>query len=162
MGMLTFSASFFTLFALVGFTFFLRAIARSRAFSHRDAYSFPSASLLVGFIATVSVAFLLFLPFLLPRALIPTIFSGVRSPLVFIGVCALLGACASLAFVFYAPRSFPSRRFVGASARVMLFLSSTLAIATTVAIVASLLFETLRFLEEVPLGDFLFGLHWSP
>ena len=162
MGMLTFAASVFALFALVGFVLFLRTVARSRAFTHRDAYSFPSASLLVGFIATISTAFLLLLPFLLPRASIPTILLGAHSPLVLIGVCALLGACASLGFVFYAPRSFPSRRFVGASVRVMLFLSSTLAVATTVAIVASLLFETLRFLEEVPLGDFLFGLHWSP
>ena len=166
MGITAFSASVFALCALVGFTFFLRAMARSRAFSHLDAYSFPNASLLVGLIAIISVAFLLFLSFLLPQSLTPAIFSGiflgVRSPLVLLGVCTLLGACASLAFIFYAPRSFPSRRFVGASVRVVLFLSSTLAVATTVAIVASLLFETLRFLEEVPLGDFLFGLHWSP
>jgi len=44
----------------------------------------------------------------------------------------------------------------------ILILSSTIAILTTVGIVLSLLFETLRFFDSVPIGDFLFGLEWSP
>ncbi|TNE60675.1 MAG: phosphate ABC transporter permease subunit PstC [Alphaproteobacteria bacterium] len=44
----------------------------------------------------------------------------------------------------------------------LLILSSVIAIATTLGIVGSLLFESLRFFAEVPLGDFLFGLKWSP
>lgn len=36
------------------------------------------------------------------------------------------------------------------------------AILVTGGIVLSLIFETLRFLEKVPLSDFLFGLEWSP
>jgi phosphate transport system permease protein len=43
-----------------------------------------------------------------------------------------------------------------------LMLSSTLAILVTVGIVFSLVFETGRFFEEVPIGEFLFGTHWSP
>ena len=44
-----------------------------------------------------------------------------------------------------------------------LFLSSaTIAILITVAIVASLLLEALRFFDVYPLWDFLTGLHWSP
>ena len=39
---------------------------------------------------------------------------------------------------------------------------SLLAIFTTVGIVLSVLFESLRFFHEVPLSDFLFGLEWSP
>ena len=43
-----------------------------------------------------------------------------------------------------------------------LFLSSLLAILTTVGIVFSLIFESLRFFAEVNIFDFLFGLSWSP
>ncbi|NOZ66433.1 MAG: phosphate ABC transporter permease subunit PstC [Alphaproteobacteria bacterium] len=39
---------------------------------------------------------------------------------------------------------------------------SAIAILTTVGIVSSLIVETLRFLDHVPLTDFLFGLKWSP
>ena len=44
----------------------------------------------------------------------------------------------------------------------ILILSSTIAILTTVGIVLSLLFESIRFFEAVPITDFLFGLQWSP
>ncbi len=44
----------------------------------------------------------------------------------------------------------------------ILILSSTIAILTTVGIVLSLLFESLRFFDSVPVADFLFGLEWSP
>ena len=39
---------------------------------------------------------------------------------------------------------------------------STIAILTTVGIVASVLFESIRFFDQVPVTDFLFGLSWSP
>ena len=44
----------------------------------------------------------------------------------------------------------------------LLVVSSMVAIFTTVGIVASVLFESLRFFAEVPLTDFVFGLEWSP
>ena len=43
-----------------------------------------------------------------------------------------------------------------------LFLCSSIAILTTVGIVLSVLFESIRFFQKVPATDFLFGLHWSP
>lgn len=43
-----------------------------------------------------------------------------------------------------------------------LLISSIIAILTTVGIVLSLLFESLRFFASVPVLDFLFGLQWSP
>jgi phosphate transport system permease protein len=43
-----------------------------------------------------------------------------------------------------------------------LLAASLLAILTTMGIVASLLFESWRFFEVVPITDFLFGTHWSP
>ncbi len=45
---------------------------------------------------------------------------------------------------------------------VFLVSSSVIAIITTFGIVASLLFESMRFFSEVPVTDFLFGLKWSP
>jgi phosphate transport system permease protein len=44
----------------------------------------------------------------------------------------------------------------------ILFACSTLAILTTVGIVLSLVFESLRFFAKIPVTDFLFGLQWSP
>ena len=44
----------------------------------------------------------------------------------------------------------------------LLAASSVVAILTTIGIALSLLFETIRFLDAVPLFDFLFGLNWSP
>jgi len=43
-----------------------------------------------------------------------------------------------------------------------LIAGSTVAVLTTIGIVLSLVFETIRFFRLVPIGDFLFGLQWSP
>ena len=39
---------------------------------------------------------------------------------------------------------------------------SAVAILTTIGIVFALLFETIKFLNQVPLTEFLFGLNWEP
>jgi phosphate transport system permease protein len=44
----------------------------------------------------------------------------------------------------------------------MLLTSSTIAVLTTVGIVLSVLFESLRFFQSVPVTEFLFGTEWSP
>lgn len=44
----------------------------------------------------------------------------------------------------------------------LLIASSLIAILTTVGIVLSVLFESFRFFQKIPLTDFLFGLEWSP
>jgi len=46
--------------------------------------------------------------------------------------------------------------------RVALMAAAALSVVTTVLIVGSLLFETIEFLGEVPIGDYLFGTKWSP
>ena len=45
---------------------------------------------------------------------------------------------------------------------VALFCCSGIAVLTTVGIVLSIIFEAVRFFNLIPIGDFLFGLHWSP
>lgn len=44
----------------------------------------------------------------------------------------------------------------------LLIISSLIAIATTVGIVLSLIFESIRFFDKVPVTEFLFGLEWHP
>lgn len=44
----------------------------------------------------------------------------------------------------------------------LLALSSSIAIFTTIGIVLSVLFESMRFFQSVPFFDFIFGLEWSP
>ncbi len=44
----------------------------------------------------------------------------------------------------------------------LLIACSTIAVFTTLGIVLSVLFEAIRFFQQVPITDFLFGLKWSP
>ena len=44
----------------------------------------------------------------------------------------------------------------------VLIICSTIAIFTTIGIILSVLFEAIRFFQQVPVTDFLFGLQWSP
>jgi phosphate transport system permease protein len=46
--------------------------------------------------------------------------------------------------------------------RMLLVGASSIAILTTIGIVTSVLFEAVRFFQQVPLSEFLFGLEWSP
>ncbi len=47
-------------------------------------------------------------------------------------------------------------------ARGAMIVASAIAVLTTVGIILSLLFESLRFFAQVPFHDFLFGIQWSP
>ena len=49
-----------------------------------------------------------------------------------------------------------------AGIKVALMAAAVLSVLTTVLIVGSLLFETIEFFGEVPVGDFLFGTEWTP
>ena len=55
-----------------------------------------------------------------------------------------------------------SRQFVERFVMAVLIACSVVAILTTIGIVLSLIFESLRFFQKVPFFDFLFGTHWSP
>jgi phosphate transport system permease protein len=72
---------------------------------------------------------------------------------------AMLGAWFGMRRVSVRLRA---RNAVEAAVKVFLIASSTIAIFTTIGIVLSLLFESLRFFSKIPIGEFLFGLNWSP
>jgi len=55
-----------------------------------------------------------------------------------------------------------ARPRVEAVLRALLAACSLVAILATLGIVLSLLFEAARFFDRVSVGEFLFGLHWSP
>jgi phosphate transport system permease protein len=78
----------------------------------------------------------------------------------------LLCCCAMLvATVAVRSRISPAmraRNHVEGFIRYLLIFCSTIAIFTTIGIVLSVLFESLRFFGKVPLTEFLFGLKWSP
>jgi phosphate transport system permease protein len=71
------------------------------------------------------------------------------------------------AFCFYATRrqihaDFRARNHVERIVTGLMIVCSTIAILTTVGIVLSLLFESLRFFMRYEWHQFLFGLQWSP
>jgi phosphate ABC transporter permease protein PstC len=49
-----------------------------------------------------------------------------------------------------------------AAIKAILFTAAAVSVATTLAIVFSLLQETIAFFGDVPIGDFLFGTKWTP
>jgi phosphate transport system permease protein len=57
---------------------------------------------------------------------------------------------------------FRARNTVETVVKGLLIACSCVAVLTTVGIVLSVLFETLRFFARVPPSEFLFGLQWSP
>jgi phosphate transport system permease protein len=59
-------------------------------------------------------------------------------------------------------REFRARTAVERWMSALLLIASLIAIFTTLGIILSLLFESIRFFKLVPPGDFLFGLSWSP
>ncbi len=76
---------------------------------------------------------------------------------------ALLVAFAGGAFAYsrVGPQ-FRARTRVERMTMAILLLASSIAILTTIGIIASLLFEALRFFSMVSPVEFLFGLNWSP
>ena len=75
-----------------------------------------------------------------------------------------LGAAVLVGFVGWRQihPEFRARNRVEALIRGLLLVAASIAVLTTVGIVLSVLFETMRFFDRVPVTEFLFGLEWSP
>jgi phosphate transport system permease protein len=78
---------------------------------------------------------------------------------VIVGCLAIISAAAALRAIRLDLRA---RNSVETALKVFLITSSTLAIFTTAGIVMSVLFEAIRFFNEISPLEFLFGLQWSP
>ncbi|HSV27983.1 MAG TPA: phosphate ABC transporter permease subunit PstC [Candidatus Omnitrophota bacterium] len=76
---------------------------------------------------------------------------------------ALAAATGGLAYArAWISRDMRARNRVERLVTVFLVACASMAILTTIGIVLSLLFESLRFFQAVPVTEFLFGLNWSP
>ncbi|CAH0497014.1 phosphate ABC transporter permease subunit PstC [Novosphingobium sp. CECT 9465] len=76
---------------------------------------------------------------------------------------SILIAFAGGAFAFMRLKpDFTARTRVERSVMSLLLIASLVAVLTTIGIIASLVFETVRFFGMVSPLDFLFGTHWSP
>jgi len=79
----------------------------------------------------------------------------------FVAVLAILAVGLAVARAKLTPAFRARQRVERVMSGFMLF-CSLVAIVTTAGIVASLIYESLRFFERVPLNEFLFGLNWEP
>jgi phosphate transport system permease protein len=80
-----------------------------------------------------------------------------------LGVCMLCLAMAGMTIIRQnISPEMRARNHVEKIISVILMCCSTIAIFTTVGIVLSVLFESIRFFKIVPVHEFLFGLKWSP
>ena len=77
-------------------------------------------------------------------------------------ITALLGFAGGTASFLRLRPDFTARTRVERAIMLGLLMASLVAILTTFGILASLIFETIRFFGIVNPADFLFGTHWSP
>ncbi|WP_292033050.1 MULTISPECIES: phosphate ABC transporter permease subunit PstC [unclassified Brevundimonas] len=79
------------------------------------------------------------------------------------GVAALIAAVLGGVFVFVRIRpDLRARNRVESWISIVLFACSAVAVLTTVGIIFSLVWDSLRFFASVPITEFLFGTKWSP
>jgi phosphate transport system permease protein len=78
----------------------------------------------------------------------------------------VLGLATGLGGLYFALQriglDFRARNSFERITAMILLACSGVAVLTTIGIVFSVMFETMRFFSKVPVTDFLFGLHWSP
>ena len=110
-----------------------------------------------GFLVSWHIAMALFV-LLLAHVYMPDIVS--RAVLAAGLLLATAGACLH-GYRAIEP-DFRSRDYVERYVRTALLLCSAVAVLTTFGIVLSLIFESLRFFEQVSIFEFLTGLQWSP
>lgn len=93
------------------------------------------------------------------------IFAGLSASLEFLPIAVAI-ILASVAVYFLTRRTiradFRARTRVEFFIKSVLVFCSIIAVLTTLGIILSLLFESLRFFDKVPFLDFLTGLQWSP
>ena len=79
------------------------------------------------------------------------------------GAMAILAGVLGALFVFNQIRpGMRARNRVEGWIVGLLFVCSAVAILTTVGIIASLVYDSMRFFDSVPIAEFLFGTQWSP
>jgi len=88
--------------------------------------------------------------------------SGIAHPLYYGLSAAIVLTVMAVSVRTIARPLFGAHRHYERWVRGFLFISATVSVVVTIAIVASVLFEALRFFDRIPAGEFFFGLQWSP
>jgi phosphate transport system permease protein len=78
-----------------------------------------------------------------------------------VAALALAAVCLSSA-LRHVNKQFRARNHVERWVAAALWVAAAISVATTAGIVFSVLFESIRFFQKVPITEFLFGLQWSP
>ena len=86
---------------------------------------------------------------------------GYAAIAIWVAVLALAASCSAMAWRTITPGK-RARNSVEGIVLGFLMASSTIAILTTIGIVLSVLFESIRFFQAVPVTEFIFGTEWSP
>ena len=84
------------------------------------------------------------------------------SKLALLAVIGSIGVAGITVARRYISPQLRARNFVEKAMMLVLIVCSTIAILTTIGIVLSLVFESIRFFQKVSPIEFLFGLEWSP
>ncbi len=79
-----------------------------------------------------------------------------------IGVMIVVALVGSFLAARRISPDFRARTYVEYFIKAILVFCSVVAVFTTIGIILSLLFESMRFFKEVPVLDFLTGIQWSP
>ena len=79
-----------------------------------------------------------------------------------LGIGLVAGIIAFIAIFRSIDADYRARNRFERFVRVLLMMCAGIAVLTTIGIVFSVLFETMRFFQKVPPADFLFGTQWSP
>ena len=83
---------------------------------------------------------------------------GTLKPILILSLL-VVGALFSWRFISV---KYNARTSVEKAINVLLLISSCIAILTTIGIVFSVLFESFRFFQKIPITQFLFDTHWNP
>ncbi len=142
-----------------------RAIAALKATDQKAQFnSQPNhhAAFSAGFVVFLTIgAYYLYQAFI-GTSFLPGAAQNDGSPLFVVLATAVVAGAAAYSSQNFVRPSFRARHYVELAIKAVLIFCSTIAVLTTLGIILSLLFESLRIFEEVPILDFLTGLQWSP
>lgn len=88
-------------------------------------------------------------------------FQSIGNSVLFVTALVIAVACGAYAKSKLSP-TLRARNSVEQSVKIFLIACSLIAIVTTIGIVLSLVFESIRFFAKVSIFEFLFGTEWSP
>jgi len=148
--------------AIIGGFAFNRSVALryTSALENTD-MRFHSQSIYYGYLTAWSIAGIGGVICIAGLFLEPFLAKSIFNPLwLFTLILSCIGVtyvCNRLITPEFRARTYVERCIIGS-----LIALSTLAVLTTLGIIISLLFESLRFFNQVPISEFLFGTQWSP